>query len=476
MNLIGIVIFGALAIAAVVLVIFALAKAFLIVGRPNEVVIFSGGKYKAPDGSVRGWHPMLGGRRYRWPIIEKVERLDLTLMSVNINIHNAYSKGGIPLSVHAIANVKVSSNLRLVGNAIERFLGRDKQEILRVAKETLEGHVRGVLASMTPEEINENRLKFAEELHQEATPDFEKLGLHLDVLKIQNVSDDRDYLDSIGRTRIAEIIKVAEVAESDAMKTAEEAEASAQGQGEVARRNAQAQIQKMQNELREYQAQLEELAKSAEERADAGALAARAEAEQELQQVRTELEKFRLQADVVIPAEAEKVAREVIAAGEAADIAEKGRAMATVLRLMSDVWQEAGPDAMDVFIIHRLESIMKQVAEAANQVSVREVALIDSGDGTSLPNYVSSFPRIVGNLFAEMRDTVGLDIGGALTGDGVEPEKVGRPAAKAQRRLGNAERQELEAAKKSRGLDMPSPDLETTQGLRSPSLSDTDNS
>src|SRR5690554_1054026 len=163
------IVFAAFALAAMGLVVFALAKAFLIVGRPNEVVIFSGGNYHSDTGQPQGFHAMFGGRRFRVPILEKVDRLDLTLMSVNINIHNAYSKGGIPLSVHAIANVKVSSNPRVVGNAVERFLGSDKQEILRVAKETLEGHVRGVLASMTPEEINENRLKFAEELHHEAT-------------------------------------------------------------------------------------------------------------------------------------------------------------------------------------------------------------------------------------------------------------------------------------------------------------------
>ncbi|MFW6054224.1 MAG: flotillin family protein, partial [Persicimonas sp.] len=307
-----------LAVVVGLMLLFAAAKSFLIVGRPNEVVIFSGHKYQAADGTTRRWLPMFGGRRFRIPVIEKVDRLDLTLMSVNINISGAYSKGGIPLNVHAIANVKVSSDERLVGNAIERFLGRGKQEVLRVAQETLEGHVRGVLATMTPEEVNENRLKFAEALHAEATPDFEKLGLHLDILKIQNVSDERDYLDSIGRKRIDEIIKVAEVAESDSMKVAEESEAGAQGEGEVARRKAQAQIQKAQNELRELKADLEKEAKSEEERAEARALAARAEAEQELQQVRTELEKLRLQADVVIPAEAEKVSRELVAAGEAA--------------------------------------------------------------------------------------------------------------------------------------------------------------
>jgi flotillin len=458
MDSLIVVVAGALAIVVGLMLFFALAKTFLVVGRPNEVVIFSGGNYTTSVGTMPGWLPMCGGRRFRWPIIEKVERLDLTLMSVNIHIEGAYSKGGIPLNVHAIANVKISSNPRVIGNAIERFLGRDQREVLRVAQETLEGHVRGVLASMTPEEVNENRLKFADELHQEATPDFEKLGLHLDILKIQNISDEADYLDSIGRTRIAEIIKIAEVAESDAMKTAEESEAGAQGKGEVARRNAQAQIQKAQNALRELQAQLEQQAKSEEERADAGALAARAEAEQELQQVRTELEKLRLQADVVIPAEAQKVSSELEAAGQAAEIAEKGRAMAEVLRMMTDIWKEAGDDAMDVFIIHRLESIMKKVSEAAQQVTVREVALIDSGDGRALPNYVSSFPGIVGSIFEEMRDTVGLDIGGALTGNKKSPLALstdgGGPGGKSERQksLGSSLKKGLGESKKSRGL------------------------
>jgi len=144
------------------------------------------------------------------------------------------------------------------------------------------------------------------------------------------------------------------------------------------------------------------------------------------QQVRTELEKLRLQADVVIPAEANKVARELIAAGEAAEIAEKGRAMAEVLRMTADAWKDAGENASDIFVLQRLDVIMKRVSEAAQQVSVREVALIDGGSGETLPNYVSSFPKIVASLFNEMRDTVGLDIGGALKGrtDGEESKQL----------------------------------------------------
>lgn len=407
------IVLAAGAAALGLLVFIKILDAFLYVGAPNELLIFSGSK-----GAKGNYKVVHGGRHFRIPVITTVDRLDLTVMSVHIHIEGAYSKGGIPVKVHAIANVKVSSDPDDYSNAIERFLGQDREEIRRVAKETLEGNLRSVISGMTPEELNEDRLKFTKELVKSTEKDFEaKLGLHVDTLKIQNVSDERNYLDSIGRKRIAEIIKKAEIAESNARKAAEESEAEARGRGEVARRKAQAQIQKAQNALRELKADLDRKAKSEEERAQARALEARAQAEQELQQVRTELEKIRLQADVVIPAEAQKVAEELKAQGEAAEIAEQGRAMAHVLQLMAEVWHEAGSDAMDVFVMQRLESIMERVAEAARQVEIRKAALIDNGDGHSLPNYVSSFPRIVGHLFDEMRDTVGIDIGGALTGD-----------------------------------------------------------
>ncbi len=413
---------GLVGLAVIIFVFVSVYKHCLQVSRPHEVLIISGSGEKIAGGGTTGYKVIRHGERGIYnPLIEEVNRLSLQVIPVHISIDGAYSKGGIPLNVQAVANVKVDSG-KYLGNAIERFLGRGQQEVMRVAKETLEGNLRGVLATLTPEEVNESRLEFAKRLAETAETDLAGLGLHMDTLKIQNVSDERDYLDSIGRERIAEIIKIAEVSESRSVRTAEEKEAEAQGRGEVARRNAQAEIQRKQNELRELEAQLELKAKSEEEKAEARGLAARAEAEQELQQVRTELEKIRLQADVVIPAEADKVARELIAAGEAAEVAERGRAMAQVLRMMTEVWDEAGDAAMDVFILQRMEQVMTKVAAAANQVKVREVALIDGGSGKTLPNYVSAFPGIVGGVFEEMRDTVGIDIGGVLTGQRPDAE------------------------------------------------------
>lgn len=425
--------FGAGAALVLILVLIVVTGAIAVTNlieicEPNEVLIFSG---SASEG--KGYEIIHGARKVRIPLIHKVDRLDVTNMPIDINVSNAYSKGGIPLTVRGVANVKIGTREPLITNAVERFLGMTREQIMQIAKETLEGNLRGVLATLTPEEVNDDRLLFAQSLFDEATPDLRGLGIELDTLKIQSVSDDRDYLDSIGRKRIAEIIKQAEVAESNAMKEAEEIEAEQQGRSEVARRQAQAQIQKAQNELRGLTANLELNAKSEEEKSQARALAARAEAEQELQKVRSDLEKYRLEADVVIPARIDRIAREYIAAGEAAEIAEKGRATAAVLSMMGEVWVDAGDAALDVFMLNRLEEIMEKVAEAARQVEVREVALIDSGDGTSLPNYVSSFPKIVSSIFDEMRDTVGIDIAAAIQGND-DPDS---PAAKLTGNYGN---------------------------------------
>ena len=134
-----------------------------------------------------------------YSVLEKVDSMNLSTIPIDIRVSNAYSKGGIPLQVHAIANIKITSEAELVGNAIERFMGRDIREIQRVGKETLEGHLRGVLATLTPEEVNEDRLQFGKKLSIEADDDFDKLGLTIDTLKIQNVTDTVNYLESIGR-------------------------------------------------------------------------------------------------------------------------------------------------------------------------------------------------------------------------------------------------------------------------------------
>jgi len=142
---------GVAAGLAVLLVLVLLYRYLLKICRPNEILIFSGRKQKAADGRMVGYRVVFGGRGMRIPIVETVHEMDVSLISVPMQVQGAYSEGGIPLNVHAIANIKVSTDRRYVGNAIERFLGMGRSEIARVVKETLEGHLRGVVPTLDPE-------------------------------------------------------------------------------------------------------------------------------------------------------------------------------------------------------------------------------------------------------------------------------------------------------------------------------------
>ena len=412
------VIAGVIAGVVVLLLLIVIYRYLLRICRPNEILIFSGRKHVTEDGREVGYRVVFGGRGVRVPVVESVNRMDVSLISVPIAVQGAYSEGGIPLNVHAIANIKVSTDRRFVGNAIERFLGKDRQEIAGIVKQTLEGHLRDVLTSMTPEELNEDRLAFARKLEASAGKDLEKLGLELDVLKIQHVSDDRNYLESIGRQRSAEILLTAEVAESDATRAAQQSEAAARARGEVAMTNAQAAVQRKQNELRQIKAEVDAEARSEEVRAEAAGQQARAEADLELQKTRGTLEQLRLEAEVTIPAEVEAQVRELFAAGQASTISADGEAMAASLAEVAGAWRDSGGRAMDMFVLQHLDQIFGDVAAAAMRVKVREVNLIDGGDGKTIPAYAASYPATMAALLEQVTATLGIDIAKVITGNG----------------------------------------------------------
>lgn len=399
-----------------VLLIIAVVKQFMFICRPNELLVFSGRDHRRPDGSTVGYRVIIGGRAYRMPFLEEVQRMDLRTMEVEVTTRNAFCKGGIRINVDAIANVKISDDERLVGNAIERFLGQDRAELASVAKQTLEGHLRAVLANLTPEEVNEDRLKFAEALAGEAEADLNKLGLHLDTFNIHSVSDveGSSYLKEISRKSIAEVIKNAEVSEATCNREATEAEAEARSRAEVAQEQAETLVRTKSNELRKLKAELEAEAKSAEEQAEAARQTARALAERELQEVRSELEGKRLQAEVVIKAEADATARALQARGEAAPIAERGKAMAESLDMMRQAWLQAGSGAKPIFLIQELDTILRAVVDRVESIRVDRVALVDRGDGSSLPAYVSSFPATVNAVLKELNHVTGIDVVGTL--------------------------------------------------------------
>jgi flotillin len=394
--------------------LIALLKTCLRICNPNEILIISGRQYKNARGQTVGYRVIFGGRTLAIPILEQVERMDMTTMPIPVEVTNAYAKGGTPLNIQAIANVKIANSPAVVGNAIERFLGRNQSEIRRVVRETLEGNLRGVVALLTPEQVNEDRLNFAERIAADVAKDLAKLGLQLDTLKIQSVTDDVDYLSSIGRRQIANIVRDAEIAEAETIGEADRIEADCQRQAEVAKTQALSVIQQKQNELRKLKADLERRAKSEEERTTAAAKEARARAEQQLQTVRAELERLRLEADEVLPAEAQKQAQELRARGEAAALAENAKAAALVNEMLSQVWAETGVDAAQVFLLQQVEMILQEAAAIPHRLHLHQVNVIDNGDGQALASLMNVYPEVVRQFLERVDQTLGIDVTGTL--------------------------------------------------------------
>lgn len=385
-------------------------KSFLCICKPNEVLILSGRKRRTKDGQEVGYRVLTGGRAIRIPIVETIKRMDVTTMPVRVEVKNAYAKGGTPLNIQAIANVKISTDPAVVGNAIERFLDRDRSELTRVARETLEGYLRGVVATLTPEDLNEDRLSFAERIASDVSRDLTKLGLQLDTLKIQSVSDDVEYLSSLGRKQIALIIRDAEIAESNALTQAEQIEAECQEHAEVAKTQNRIIVQEKENELRKIKAKLEQKARSEEEITTAAAKEKRAKAEQVLQALRAEFERLRLEADEVLPAEAQRQAKELRARGEAAFLEENAKAAALVNDILSQVWQETGTDASELFLIQQIEMVLKEAIQIPGRIQLDKVNVIDNGNGKSLASLVNVYPEIVKQFLDNVDKTLGINV------------------------------------------------------------------
>jgi flotillin len=407
-----------MAAAALVLMAVALSivRRLLFICRPNEILIFSGRKHKLPDGTVVGYKVVRRGWAIRLPLLQTISRMDMRLFMVEVSVANAYSKGGIPLTVHAIANMKISSNPAAVRNAVERFLGMQPKEIATVARQTLEGVLREVVAQLTPEEVNQDRLKFAESLKANAQDDFDKLGLELDILKVQNVADDQKYLQNLGRARIALMLRDAQNAENEANQRIAEEEAAARQRAQSAQKKAEASVLQKENGLRAEMARMEAQAKAVENEAAIAAETARASAEQELQRLRSELETLRLQCDVVLPAEAARVAAEARARGQAAPLIENGKAAAEALRAVAAEWKAAGQSGREVYLLQQLRTFVEAAVSRVAQTQVGELNIVDGGDGQAYAAFVANFPAAVARVMAETARAVGVDVRTLLGG------------------------------------------------------------
>ncbi len=406
----------------VVIVALTLISRWMIrICRPNEMLVVTGSKSNQGNQGVKGYRVVAnGGCTFVKPILETARRMDVTLLPVLVEVNNAYSKGGTPLNIQAIANVKVSTDPEVRNNAIERFLGRDNKEIVQVAKENLEGNLRSVLAQLTPEQVNEDRLRFAEQIADDVGEDLRRLGLQLDTLKIQSVYDDVDYLNSISRRRVAQIVRDAEIAEAEAIGQAERIEAEMEEVAEVVRTEADTVVLEKDNDVRTQVAQMEKQARSEEERTEAAELEARARAEQQLQKVRAELERLRLKAEAVLPSKAQQKAQELRARGQAAATAEDVKASALVNDMLTQVWEDAGSTAELVFLLQQIEMVLEQATRLPGQLQLKRITALDGNDASSLASLVALNHKVVRQFFEQVKDILGVDLLGTLSSTGVK--------------------------------------------------------
>lgn len=304
---------------------------------PNSVAVLSGRKRKLADGRVVGYRMVRGGAALRIPLLEKVDYLSLNVLTIPLEIKRAYTLKGVPVSVKAVANVKIRGDETSLHAAAERFLQMTQDQVQRVIFQTLEGHLRSILGTLTVEEVNSDRGSFAQKLTSEAAVDLEKMGIGVDVLTIQEISDEEDYLNALGRRRTAEVKRDAIIGEAEANRDAKIKSAQALQEGERARLDAEAEIAQAQRDLAirqaQYQAEVEsEKAKAAqtgplaEARARQGVVAEQVKVErtrtQEMiavQEQEVSRRQKELEATVIKPADAERQAAVVRA--EAAKLA-----------------------------------------------------------------------------------------------------------------------------------------------------------
>ncbi len=369
---------GVVAILAALIVIVMILKRIIYICPPNEVLIFSGSHRRIEtEERIIGYRVVQGGRGIRIPLIEVVDRMDLTNMIIELRVQGAYSRGGIPLNVQGVANVKVSSKSAQLANAVERFLGMSREQIMATARETLEGNLRGVLSTLTPEEVNQDREKFAGELLHEADHDLARLGLELDTLKVQHVSDDKGYLDSIGRRQTAELLKKSRIAEAENHALAAQNAAENYQNQEIAKVEAEIATARAEGDRRIAEAQTRKGALIAESRGVVQALLAKATAEVQVQRARLAQVRFQLIADKVKPAEARKAQMVAQARGAASKIIEDGKATATAIRSLGETWAKAGDNARQIFVAQKLEALVGTMMQTVGEMPIDKLTVID---------------------------------------------------------------------------------------------------
>lgn len=221
---------------------------------PNQVLVISGRKHRMvdPDGTTRdiGFRIVKGGGVFVWPVFEKVDILSLELLTIDVQTPEVYTSKGVPVKVDGVAQIKVKGDDISIGTSAEQFLSKGSDEIKNIAMQTLEGHLRAILGTMTVEEIYQNRDAFASKVQEVAAGDMANMGLGIVSFTIRDIRDTQGYLDALGKPRIAQVKRDAQIAQAEADRDAMIKSSQATQAGQEAKFAADSKIAEAQ---RDYQ-------------------------------------------------------------------------------------------------------------------------------------------------------------------------------------------------------------------------------
>jgi flotillin len=249
--------FIAVSVVAILFVFFLFvgiwASRYTKVG-PNQVLVVSGGRHQVvdPDGTTRaiGFRIVKGGGTFVMPVKEKVDILSLEILTIDVQTPEVYTSKGVPVRVDGVAQIKIKGDDISIATASEQFLSKSTDEIKSVAMQTLEGHLRAILGTMTVEEIYQNRDAFASKVQEVAAGDMANMGLGIVSFTIRDIRDSQGYLDALGKPRIAQVKRDAQIAQAEADRDAMIRSAQATQAGQEAKFAADSKIAEAQ---RDYQ-------------------------------------------------------------------------------------------------------------------------------------------------------------------------------------------------------------------------------
>lgn len=401
-----------------------------------------------------------GGAAFIWPVIQDYQFLDLTPISIEVNLVNALSKQNIRVNVPSRFTIGVSTEPGIMQNAAERLLGLGQNEIQELAQEIIFGQLRLVVASMDIEEINSDRDKFLTNISQSVESELKKVGLKLINVNITDIVDESGYIEALGKEAAAHAINAARksVAEKNRDGSIGEANALQDERTQVAAANAQAvegeniakiDVANSDSLRRQREAEAERTAIAAEKVQAAKALEESYAAEKNAEIARAERVRSSQVADIVVPAEIDKRKVEIDAEAEAEQIRRKAKGEADAILFkaqaeaqglleiltkqaqgLDEIVKAAGNDPKDAVLLlvaDKLPELVKTQAEAIKNIKIDKVTVWDSGAKTedgkgSTANFISGMYKSVPPL-QEMFNMAGMQLPEYLKGKDVASEE-----------------------------------------------------